>query len=31
MGYDHIEEADKKIMRAKEDEILNKLNITREG
>lgn len=31
MGYDHIEEADKRIMRAKEDEILNKLNITREG
>ena len=31
MGYDHIEENDKKEMRAKEDEILNRLNITREG
>ena len=31
MGYDHIEEEDKKKMRAKEDEILNRLNITREG
>ena len=31
MGYDHIEEEDKKQMRAKEDEILNRLNITREG
>ena len=31
MGYDHMEEEDKKEMRAKEDEILNKLHITREG
>jgi probable rRNA maturation factor len=31
MGYDHMEEDDKVKMRAKEDEILNKLNITREG
>lgn len=31
MGYDHMEEDDKIKMRAKEDEILNKLNITREG
>ena len=31
MGYDHMEENDKIKMRAKEDEILNKLNITREG
>lgn len=30
MGYDHIEEDDKVIMRAKEEEILNELNITRE-
>ena len=29
MGYDHIEEEDKKEMRLKEDEVLNKLNITR--
>lgn len=29
MGYDHIEERDKKEMRIKEDEILNKLKITR--
>lgn len=29
MGYDHIVEEDKKEMRKKEDEILNKLNITR--
>ena len=29
MGYDHIEEQDKIIMRKKEDEILNKLKITR--
>ena len=29
MGYDHIEDADKVIMRAKEEEILNELNITR--
>ena len=31
MGYDHINDDDKKVMRAKEDEILNRLNITREG
>lgn len=31
MGYDHIIESDKVIMRKKEDEILNKLGITREG
>ena len=31
MGYDHMKEDDKKVMRAKEDEILNRLNITREG
>ena len=29
MGYDHMIEEDKKQMRAKEDEILNKLHITR--
>ena len=29
MGYDHIEENDKKIMRAKEDNILDNLKITR--
>lgn len=29
MGYDHIEEEDKKIMREKEEVILAKLNITR--
>lgn len=29
MGYDHIEEEDKKIMRPKEDKILNELKITR--
>lgn len=29
MGYDHMEKCDKIEMRAKEDEILNKLNITR--
>ena len=29
MGYDHIKEEDKKEMRKKEDEILNKLHITR--
>lgn len=28
MGYDHIEEIDKKEMRKKEENILNKLNIT---
>lgn len=31
MGYDHMVESDKVVMRAKEDEILNKLHITREG
>lgn len=30
MGYDHIDEEDKKIMRPKEDVILNRLNITRD-
>lgn len=30
MGYDHMEEEDKKLMRQKEDVILNKLNITRD-
>lgn len=30
MGYDHIEEKDKVIMRTKEEYILNKLNITRQ-
>jgi probable rRNA maturation factor len=30
LGYDHIEEADKAIMRAKEERVLNKLNLTRE-
>jgi len=29
MGYDHIEEKDKEIMRPKEEKILSKLNITR--
>ena len=30
MGYDHIEEEDKKIMRQKEEEILNSLELTRD-
>lgn len=30
MGYDHMTEDDKTIMRKKEDEILNKLHITRD-
>lgn len=30
LGYDHMEEDEKKNMRAREEEILNKLNITRE-
>lgn len=30
MGYDHMEESDKKEMRQKEDEVLNKLGITRD-
>lgn len=29
MGYDHMEEEEKKVMREKEEVILNKLNITR--
>ena len=29
IGYDHIEEEDKKVMRPKEENILNKLKITR--
>lgn len=29
MGYDHIEEDEKKVMRAKEDEVLNALGIER--
>ncbi|MGG7176518.1 rRNA maturation RNase YbeY [Clostridium paraputrificum] len=29
LGYDHIEDEEKKIMRSREEEILNKLNITR--
>ena len=29
MGYDHIEEEDKKLMRPKEEKILNELKITR--
>ena len=30
MGYDHMVESDKVVMRAKEDEVLNALGITRE-
>ncbi|MBR5272655.1 MAG: rRNA maturation RNase YbeY [Clostridia bacterium] len=30
LGYDHIEENDRKIMRAREEEILNYMGITRE-
>ena len=30
MGYDHIQEEDKKNMRLKEDKILNDLNIKRD-
>lgn len=30
LGYDHMEEEDKVVMRKREEEILNKLNITRE-
>ena len=30
MGYDHIKEEDKAIMRPKEEKVLNKLGITRE-
>ncbi|EKQ50326.1 MULTISPECIES: rRNA maturation RNase YbeY [unclassified Clostridium] len=29
LGYDHMEEEDKKVMRSREEEILEKLNITR--
>ena len=31
MGYDHMDDEEKKEMREKEDNILNKLNITREN
>ena len=30
MGYDHIELSDRTVMRAKEENVLGKLNITRE-
>lgn len=30
MGYDHIQEADKVIMRAKEEKVLEKLGIRRD-
>ena len=30
LGYDHMEEEEKKQMRAKEETVLNKLHITRE-
>ena len=30
LGYDHIKEEDKKLMRPKEENILQKLNITRD-
>lgn len=30
LGYDHMEEDEKSVMRSREEEILNKLNITRE-
>ena len=30
LGYDHMEDEDKLVMRKREEEILNKLNITRE-
>ena len=29
MGYDHIQEDEKKIMREKEEKVMDKLNITR--
>lgn len=29
MGYDHMEEEEQKVMRAKEEQVLNQLNITR--
>ena len=31
MGYDHIEEEDKKVMRPKEEKVLNELKIVRKG
>ena len=31
LGYDHMEEEEKSVMRGREEEILNKLNITRGG
>lgn len=31
LGYDHMDENDKVLMRKREEEILNKLNINREG
>lgn len=30
LGYDHMQDADKKIMREKEEKVLKKLNLTRE-
>lgn len=30
LGYDHMEEADKQVMRAKEERVLKKLHLTRE-
>lgn len=30
LGYDHMEDEEKKVMRKREEEILNKLNITRD-
>lgn len=30
LGYDHMEDEEKKVMREREEEILNKLNITRD-
>lgn len=31
LGYDHMEEEEKSVMRSREEEILNKLNITRDN
>lgn len=31
LGYDHIEESDKAVMRQKEEEILSKMGVTRQG
>ena len=31
LGYDHMEEGDKKVMREKEERVLKKLNLTRDG